>query len=123
MFALASVQVYTVAGAVDWVILNTIEFWTGKNPVTLKDGEKDVKVVQYRGREFRITATPNRLDVVALDGKTAPASLVYDPATRTWSAESATAKARLFEMVGTDGTIANLIYPDGHKERVELATE
>jgi hypothetical protein len=122
-WAMVIIPIYGLAGFADFVILNTIEFWTGKNPVTLKDGEKDVKVVQYHGREFRITATPNRLDVVALDGKTAPASLVYDPASRTWSAESATAKARLFEMVGTDGTIANLIYPDGHKERVELAIE
>ena len=46
-FALIAVQVYSVAGIVDYVVLNTMEFWTGKNPVTLKDGEKDVKVVEY----------------------------------------------------------------------------
>ena len=70
-----------------------------------------------------MTASTNRIEVVPLDGKSAPASLVFDPTTRVWSAESAAGSARLFEMVGTDGTIANLIYPDGHKERVELATE
>jgi len=119
-FAMVVIPVYGAAGFVDYVILNTVEFWTGKNPVTLKTGEKDVKVVEYQGRKFQITATPNRLEVVPMDGKTAPASLVFDPASQTWSAESAQGRARLFEMVGPDGTVANLIYPDGHKERVEL---
>lgn len=123
MFAMMVVPVYWAAGAVDYVILNTIEFWTGKNPVTLKTGESDVKVVEYQGRKYQITATPNRLDVVALDGKTAPASLVFDPATHSWWGESEKGSNRLVEMVGTDGTVANLIYPDGHKERVELPVE
>jgi hypothetical protein len=122
-FAMVVIPVYGAAGFVDYVILNTIEFWTGKNPVTLKTGEKDVKVVEYQGRKFQLTATPNRLEVVPMDGKSAPASLVFDPATHTWSAESASGNARLFEMVGPDGTVANLIYPDGHKERVELPLE
>ncbi len=120
MFAMVVVPVYEVAGFVDYVLLNTIEFWTGKNPVTMGPGEKDVKVVEYQGRKFQITATRNRLDVVPLEGKSAPASLIFDPATHTWSAQSAQGTARLIEMVGPDGTVANLIYPDGHKERVEL---
>ncbi len=32
------IPVYGVAGVVDAVILNTIEFWTGKNPVATNDG-------------------------------------------------------------------------------------
>jgi hypothetical protein len=122
-FVMIALPVYGVAGFVDYVILNTIEFWTGKNPVTLKTGESDVKVVEYQGRKYQITATTNRLDVVALDGKTAPASLVFDPATHSWWGESEKGSNRLVEMVGSDGTVANLIYPDGHKERVELPVE
>ena len=121
MCAMVIVPVYGIAGFVDAVVLNLIEFWTGKNPVTLKPGEKDVQVVEYQGRKFRITATTNRLDVVPLDGKSAPASMVFDPATRSWSAESANGRHRLAEMVGPEGTLADLIYPDGHRERVELS--
>lgn len=32
------IPVYGVAGAVDAIILNTIEFWTGKSPMAVNDG-------------------------------------------------------------------------------------
>jgi hypothetical protein len=37
------VPVYGVAGLADFVVLNTIEFWSGKNPVA--EGEKDFQYV------------------------------------------------------------------------------
>lgn len=121
MFALGVIPVYAVAAGVDYLILNTIQFWTGKNPVALKAGEKEIQMVEYQGKKYRLTATTNRLEVMPLDGKSAPASLVYDPATRSWSAESDAGTRRLIEMVGPDGNLADLIYPDGHRERVEVS--
>lgn len=115
--------VYGIAGFVDFAILNLIEFWTGKNPVTLKPGEKDIKVVEHEGRKYRLTATTNRLEVEPLDGQSAPASLVFDPSTGSWSAESDNGSRRLIEMVGTEGNVADLIYPDGTKQRVELSLQ
>lgn len=41
--------VYSIAGLVDWAVLNVIEFWTGKNPVVIKitelDGERFVQTL------------------------------------------------------------------------------
>jgi hypothetical protein len=46
---LVIVQVYTIAGLVDWAVLNVIEFWTGKNPVVIKiteiNGETVVQTI------------------------------------------------------------------------------
>jgi hypothetical protein len=120
-WAMVILPIYGIAGFADFVILNTIEFWTGKNPVAMKEGEKQIQVVEYQGRQFRLTATRNRLEVAALDGKSAPASLVFDPATRAWSAESAAESRRIIELVGSDENVADLIYPDGSKARVDLS--
>jgi len=63
MFALCVIPVYELAGFADWALLNTIQFWTGKSPVVLKEGEKEIQMVEYKGNQYRLTATTNRLDV------------------------------------------------------------
>lgn len=42
-WVLLIVPVYGIAGLADFVVLNTIEFWSGKNPVA--EGEKDFRYV------------------------------------------------------------------------------
>jgi hypothetical protein len=125
LFVLFIVPVYALCGLVDYVVLNTIQFWTGKNPVTLKEGEKDIQMVQWKGNEYRLTATTNRLDVQQIvEGKAqAPVSLIYDIRTQSWSAKSEKGERRIIEMVGEDGMVADLIYPDGHKQRVEQTVD
>ncbi|MEO6097044.1 MAG: DUF3332 family protein [Fibrobacteria bacterium] len=122
MFAMCVIPVYGIAGFVDYVVLNTVQFWTGKNPVVMKPGEKEIQVVQWKGKEYRLTATTNRLDVEPMaNGKAGvAASLIFDMRTQSWSASAPGSQSRIIEMVGDEGNIADLIYPDGHKQRVEL---
>ncbi len=119
------VPVYGVVGVVDFVVLNTIQFWTGQNPVTMNEGEKDIQVVSYKGKEYQMTATKNRLDVQEIaDGKLQdPVSLVFDASTSTWSAVSGNLSQPLVEVIEGPAQVANLIYPDGHKQRMELVTQ
>lgn len=125
MWAMMIVPVYGAAGFVDLVVLNTVQFWTGNNPVAMKDGEKDIQMVQWKGKEFRLTATTNRLDVQEMIGGVAqpPVSLVYDMHTQSWAAVAGKEQRTVIEMVGETGQIADLVYPDGHKQRVELAQQ
>jgi hypothetical protein len=69
-----------------------------------------------------MTATKNRLEVREIvAGKTQePVSLVFNEATQVWSAETATQSHPMIEVVEGPGQVANLIYPDGHKERKQL---
>jgi len=123
MFALCVVPVYELAGFADWALLNTIQFWTGKSPVVLKEGEKEIQMVEYKGNQYRLTATTNRLDVQQIvDGKPgAPVSLLFDVRTQSWIASASGARTTLMEMLDGDGRMADVIYPDGHKQRVEMA--
>ena len=45
-YLLVIVQIYSIAAAVDIIIFNLIEFWTGSNPVSLNEFDKDGKLVQ-----------------------------------------------------------------------------
>ena len=83
------IPVYGVAGVVDVLILNVIEFWSGDNPMGMNENEIDTQMVHYRGNDFQITATKNKMSVEQLSGKKkgAIADLVYAPENQTWSIE------------------------------------
>ena len=77
-----------IALFVDALILNSIEFWTGSNPMAMgpQDEEKQL-VMGADGNNYEIKATMNRFDIKQLDGDKVGAvqSLVFDPELRTWS--------------------------------------
>lgn len=73
------VPVYGIAGFIDVVILNSIEFWTGSNPVasnvTSEDGttvafnkEKNEMTVSYAGKSFTITREDGKSTVKDAEG-------------------------------------------------------
>ncbi len=60
------VPVYEVAGAIDVLILNSIEFWTGDNPVSASNEERKIELqegvtafVDGAGKLMRITHNDN----------------------------------------------------------------
>jgi len=81
------VPVYEVCAGVDFIILNLIEFWSGSNPLAMKPGEKDSRIVKAKdGKQYVITATQNRFDITA-SGTGDKTALVYAPQNNTWSIE------------------------------------
>ena len=84
------IPVYGIAGFIDAVILNVIEFWSGSNPMSMKDGETEMQLVKYRGNDYQITASKNKMTVEQLTGvkKGALVDLVYTPDNQTWTIES-----------------------------------
>jgi len=64
-WAFCVIPVYEVAGVLDVLIFNTIEFWTGSNPVAMAPGETEVQYATVDGHQFRMTAQQNYFSVVA----------------------------------------------------------
>ncbi|HNX01025.1 MAG TPA: DUF3332 domain-containing protein [Candidatus Cloacimonadota bacterium] len=116
---LGFLPVYEAAVFIDVVVLNTIEFWTGKNPMAMTDGEKEIKVVQSGDKKYQITATKNRFDIVELKGKDAGQSvaLVYSPESQTWSLDNGTSNVTIAQM---NGNQMKLIYPDGKVLKIDM---
>lgn len=81
------VPVYPITIFVDALIINSIEFWTGRNPIAMKPGEIDTQYVSKDGIEYKIEATQNKYHIVQLEGpnKGEQVDFIYNPETKIWS--------------------------------------
>lgn len=80
--AMHIVPVYEIAMFVDGVVLNSVEFWTGKN-VVMEPGETKV-VKNSEGQDVQVTALENGYTIS--DGDTSM-NLIFDEEEKVWSAE------------------------------------
>lgn len=96
--ALNIVPVYGIAGFADILVLNTIEFWSGSNPMAANEvkeveGEKGKYLVQTNENGYTIT---NKADNQSMD-------LVYNAENNSWNAVSGNESVELIQM-NNDGT-------------------
>jgi len=64
-----AVQVYSVTLIVDMVVLNTIEFWTGENPISASRVPGSQEAVKAGGQEAIMTYLPDgRVKIEIKDG-------------------------------------------------------
>ncbi|MBN3034326.1 MAG: DUF3332 domain-containing protein [Bacteroidales bacterium] len=111
--------VYGVTTFIDAVILNTIEFWGGANPVSMNEGESDVQIVQSGEETYRITATKHCYHLEALAGERAGDScdLVWSPEEQAWYMEYHGDRSKL-ACLGADGMLMTFFRPDGRQINV-----
>jgi hypothetical protein len=81
------IPVYGVAVLIDGIVLNSIEFWTGSNPLAMKAGEVETKYVSKDGVKYKIEVSQNRYHFIQLEGPKMgdSADLIYNPETKIWS--------------------------------------
>ncbi len=86
--ALWIIPVYQFATLGDLIVFNAIEFWGGDNPIAMKEGDSETRIVKSKGNTYQITATKNKFHVAIIDGKRKgeTSDLVYTPADKSWSA-------------------------------------
>ncbi len=96
------IPVYGVAILIDGIVLNSLEFWTGTNPLAMKPGEIETKVVKKDGVMYQIDATQNKFHFVQLEGPNMgdSADLIYNPSTKTWSLGNGKEIKRVVQFLG-----------------------
>lgn len=84
--AFVILPVYSLALLADGVVLNSIEFWTGQNPLAMNEGESETKIVQQGNDIYQITAERNILHVEKIGGEDAGQSgeFIYNDADGEW---------------------------------------
>ena len=84
------IPVYDVAMFIDAVVFNTIEFWGGKNPISMNENEKEIKTVQANGKEYMIIGSKNKFHVEQVKGpnKGYTADFIYSPIEYSWYLEA-----------------------------------
>ena len=113
MVALNIIPVYGIAGLADILILNTVEFWTGSNPLAMQPGETETRIVTVEGKDYQLTATQNRMEIRSLTESGEAVQLSYDPAQQAWFAETAEARRLIAREAGH---VVTVYHADGQRE-------
>lgn len=114
-FAFIIVPIYGVTVFIDGVVLNTIEFWTGDNPITMGENDKDVQVVKKDGNKYRITATKNKFHIEQLQGenKGDTAELIFDPENSSWNLKDGNKELQKLIQVNEEANLIQIYKPNG----------
>ena len=110
------VPVYEICIFVDAVVLNSIEFWTGKQALA-NAGEKKI-VKNSEGQDIEITALENGYNLT--DGVTSM-NLLFNAEEQIWSAEYNNQTTDLIKLV--DENNAQLFLMDGNVMDITLDAE
>ena len=110
------VPVYWVASFADVLVLNSIEFWTGKK--TLADAGETKVIKNSNGQEIEVKALENGY---ALNDGTNTMNLVFDEMEQIWSAEYADQVTNLIKIV--DENNAQLFLNNGEVMDITLDAE
>jgi len=121
MWVLMIVPVYGIAGFIDFAILNVIQFWTGKNPMAMQEGEKEIQMVEMDGQLYEITATKNRFDVKPVNDEEKSISLIFNEEKGTWVINDHNSNELTVAQLDQENlNILRLIYPDGNTVNINL---
>ena len=69
------IPAYEICILGDGLIFNSIEWWGGRNPISMKDGQQEEVKFAYEGQEYKVTKTKdqmtgeNKVKVVEMKGK------------------------------------------------------
>lgn len=104
---------YAVCAVADVLVLNTIEFWSGSNPMAQKVGTVQ-EVTGKDGLIYAVKTLRNGYEVTSPNGEVV--SFIYDKKTNSWSQEQNGKKVEIFRF-NDDGTIQARL-SDGETIRV-----
>ena len=119
--AFVIVPVYEVATLADALVLNTIEFWGGQNPMSMKDGEKQQKIVKIDGKTYRLSAEKYKMTVEEMGDAHAKTEMIFREDDNSWYLKKGKKLQKLVEVEMQDGQVISyhMFYPDGHMQEVK----
>ncbi|MDB5047433.1 MAG: hypothetical protein JWO30_504 [Fibrobacteres bacterium] len=119
LLVLGVAQIYTAGSLADFSLFNLVESWHGSDPASLRESMKEIQSVKWKGEQYFLIATRNRLDIsTSMEGGRPSASLAYDPGTLAWYAETGLERTKLAEWTDESRHVLMLIHPDGTRVAV-----
>ncbi len=112
--AFCIVPIYEIALLADAVVLNSIEFWTGDNPVA----ENQVKKVEGEKGNYTVTTKADGYKVEK-EGSDEVVEFRFNKEDKVWSVEAAGQSVKLMQMVNNDQVM--MYMPDGSTMNVDLS--
>ncbi|BDD02851.1 membrane protein [Aureibacter tunicatorum] len=113
-FAFVIVPIYPLSLLGDALIFNSIEFWGGENPISMKEGESEERIVKVKGEKYKVLTTKNRYEIVNLATEEV-VEFDYDPETGIWLMTDEEKSMKLVELKKMNKkTVARFFTPNGN---------
>lgn len=109
------IPVYGVCYLADALVINSIEFWSGNNPLA---SIGDVKKVKGENGNYLVETLENGYSITKEGDETASMELIYDKDLNTWNVVADGVSTELLQM-NNDGT-AQMTLPNGEEMTVTL---
>ena len=68
MVGMIAIPVYPIACVADLLVFNSLEFWTGENPIAMEAGEQRRQLIEANGTTYRIDAQRDRVEITDMNG-------------------------------------------------------
>lgn len=110
------IPVYEISCLADILILNSIEFWSGSNPVA---DAGQVQTIQTENGTYMVETQADGYHIEKEGDKDSAVDLVYNDAEKTWSVAANGEAYKLMKF--TDENDVVMYLPDGQSMNVELS--
>ncbi len=123
------IPVYGITLFIDGVILNTIEFWSGSNPVSMNEGDYEQQLVTGKdGVTYRMEATQNQMEITAVDGRNAgeTTKMNYLPSEQRWEISKNDVVTTTIDVLGIEDNLATISMASQDQEqtyKLDINTE
>lgn len=86
-YVLNIIPVYGIAGFLDVVIFNLIEFWSGSNPIAMKAGEVEEQLITMKGEVYKVTASKNKMEFEKAENGdfVSMGSMIFNEEDKSWN--------------------------------------
>lgn len=108
------IPVYGVCYLADALVINSIEFWSGSNPIA---SIGDVKTIKGENGNYLVETLENGYSITK-EGETASMELIYNKEQNTWNVVADGVSTELLQL-NNNGT-AQLTLPNGEEMTVSL---
>jgi len=78
------VPVYKVATFADVVLFNTVEFWTGINPIAMNPSEEIIRYAHQEGKTLKISIRHNQIIVEDMENPAEELKISYKALDKSW---------------------------------------
>lgn len=110
------IPVYPLTIAADALVINSIEFWSGSNPVTADN----IQIIDGKHSKYQIERNKNGYKIIDLANNTT-VQFTFNSNENSWSLESDGKSYKLLEFV--DENHVKMTAPDNQETVVELSEE
>ena len=112
--------VYEISMFLDYVLFNTIEFWTGSNPLAMNENEKIIKYAESPNGEYKFEISQNQIIISQPANSTNKEDIVltFDPVNNSWFMNSDGVSQQIGYL---EGDQLKLVSPSGEELSINLA--